>query len=30
MRRQDFLRTLAALAAAGALPLPAQANANLK
>jgi putative tricarboxylic transport membrane protein len=30
MRRQDFLRTLAALAAAGALPLPASANANLK
>ncbi len=30
MRRQDFLRTLAALAAAGALPLTAKANANLK
>jgi putative tricarboxylic transport membrane protein len=30
MRRQDFLRTLAALAAAGALPLVARANANLK
>jgi putative tricarboxylic transport membrane protein len=30
MRRQDFLRTLAALAAAGALPLTARANANLK
>jgi putative tricarboxylic transport membrane protein len=30
MRRQDFLRTLAALAAAGALPLTASANANLK
>lgn len=30
MRRQDFLRTLAALAAAGALPLTARANANVK
>jgi putative tricarboxylic transport membrane protein len=30
MRRQDFLRTLAALAAAGSLPLTALANANLK
>jgi putative tricarboxylic transport membrane protein len=30
MRRQDFLRTFAALAAIGALPLPASANANLK
>jgi putative tricarboxylic transport membrane protein len=30
MRRQDFLRTLAALAAAGALPITARANANLK
>jgi putative tricarboxylic transport membrane protein len=30
MRRQDFLRTLAALAAVGALPLTASANANLK
>jgi putative tricarboxylic transport membrane protein len=30
MRRNDFLRTLAALAAAGALPLSARANANLK
>ncbi len=30
MRRQDFLRTLAALAAAGVLPLTARANANLK
>lgn len=30
MRRQDFLRSLAALAAAGTLPLAARANANLK
>jgi len=30
MRRDHFLRSLAALAAAGALPLPASANANLK
>jgi putative tricarboxylic transport membrane protein len=30
MRRDTFLRTLAALAAAGALPLSARANANLK
>jgi putative tricarboxylic transport membrane protein len=30
MRRQDFLRTLAALAAAGTLPLTARASANLK
>ncbi len=30
MRRNHFLRTLAALAAAGALPLTAKANANLK
>jgi putative tricarboxylic transport membrane protein len=30
MRRQHFLRALAALAAAGALPLTARANANLK
>jgi putative tricarboxylic transport membrane protein len=30
MRRDAFLKTLAALAAAGALPLPARANANLK
>jgi putative tricarboxylic transport membrane protein len=30
MRRQQFLRTLAALAAAGSLPLTASANANLK
>jgi putative tricarboxylic transport membrane protein len=30
MRRDDFLRTLAALAAAATLPLPARANANLK
>jgi putative tricarboxylic transport membrane protein len=30
MRRQDFLRAMAALAAAGALPLTARANANLK
>ena len=30
MRRQDFLRTMATLAAAGALPLTASANANLK
>ena len=30
MRRNTFLKSLAALAAAGALPLPASANANLK
>jgi putative tricarboxylic transport membrane protein len=30
MRRNDFLKSLAALAAAGALPLSAQAAANLK
>ena len=30
MRRDTFLKSLAALAAAGALPLPALANANLK
>ena len=30
MRRDHFLRSLAALAAAGALPLAARANANLK
>jgi putative tricarboxylic transport membrane protein len=30
MRRDTFLRSLAALAAAGALPLSARANANLK
>jgi putative tricarboxylic transport membrane protein len=30
MRRDTFLKSLAALAAAGALPLPAAANANLK
>ncbi len=30
MRRQDFLRSIAALAATGALPLTALANANLK
>jgi putative tricarboxylic transport membrane protein len=30
MRRQDFLKTLAALAAAGALPLSARAASNLK
>ena len=30
MRRDTFLKSLAALAAAGALPLPANANANLK
>jgi putative tricarboxylic transport membrane protein len=30
MRRHDFLKTLAALAAAGTLPLAARANANLK
>jgi putative tricarboxylic transport membrane protein len=30
MRRNDFLKSLAALAAAGALPLPASAAANLK
>jgi putative tricarboxylic transport membrane protein len=30
MRRDAFLKSLAALAAAGALPLPALANANLK
>ncbi len=30
MRRDTFLRSLAALAAAGALPLTARANANLK
>ncbi len=30
MRRDTFLKSLAALAAAGALPLPARANANLK
>ncbi len=30
MRRQDFIRTLAALAASGTLPLTALANANLK
>ncbi len=30
MRRQDFLRTFVALAAAGALPLTARANANVK
>ncbi len=30
MRRDTFLRSLAALAAAGALPLAARANANLK
>ena len=30
MRRDDFLKTLAALAAAGALPLSARAAANLK
>jgi putative tricarboxylic transport membrane protein len=30
MRRNDFLRTLAALAAAGALPLSARAASNLK
>jgi putative tricarboxylic transport membrane protein len=30
MRRNDFIRTLAALAAAGTLPLTARANANLK
>jgi putative tricarboxylic transport membrane protein len=30
MRRDTFLKTLAALAAAGALPLTARANANLK
>ena len=30
MRRDDFLKTLAALAAAGALPSVAQANANIK
>jgi putative tricarboxylic transport membrane protein len=30
MRRHDFLRTLAAVAAAGMLPLTAEANANLK
>jgi len=30
MRRDDFLRTLAALAAAGSLPLAARASANLK
>jgi len=30
MRRDTFLKSLAALAAAGALPLPAAANANVK
>ena len=30
MRRDTFLKSLAALAAAGALPLPAQAAAALK
>ena len=30
MRRDDFLKTLAALAAAGALPMTARANANIK
>ena len=30
MRRNDFLKSLAALAAAGALPMPASAAANLK
>ncbi len=30
MRRDDFLRTLAALAAAGSLPLTARASANIK
>ncbi len=30
MRRDDFLKTLAALAAAGALPMAARANANIK
>ena len=30
MRRDTFLKSLAALAAAGALPLPVSANANLK
>jgi putative tricarboxylic transport membrane protein len=30
MRRDTFLKSLAAMAAAGALPLPAWANANLK
>ncbi len=30
MRRDDFLKSMAALAAVGALPLPAAANANLK
>ena len=30
MRRNTFLKSLAALAVAGALPLPASANANLK
>jgi len=30
MRRDDFLKSLFALGAAGALPLPALANANVK